>query len=184
MFADDKGGSPGAIWRVDGTTGDVALFATIPNNSGPGLGDVVFDKKTRQVFVSDLDTGLIHRLDEDGQLIETFDHGVDGRPAKGLASVSDDGAKANIESPAFDIEKPETWGLTPVERRVDGMAVHQGRLYYAADHMIWSIGIDEDGSFGGDARWELDVDATSPDTQLSDMLFDAQGRMYVAERAA
>lgn len=184
MFADDKGGSPGAIWRVDGTTGDVALFATIPNNSGPGLGGVVFDKKTRQVFVSDLDTGLIHRLDEDGQLIDTFDHGVDGRPAKGLASVSDDGAKANIESPAFDIEKPETWGLTPVERRVHGMAVHQDRLYYAADHMIWSIGIDESGRFGGDARWELDIDATSPDTQLSDMLFDAQGRMYVAERAA
>ncbi|MGD9667939.1 MAG: hypothetical protein AB7U75_02670 [Hyphomicrobiaceae bacterium] len=184
MFADDKGGSPGAIWRVDGETGNVELFATIPGNSGPGLGDVVYDGKTRSVFVSDLDTGLIHRLDEHGQLIETFDHGVDGRPAKGLAAVSDDGTKADIGSAAFDVEKPQTWGYTQSERRVHGMSAHQGRLYYTADHKVWSIGIKDDGGFAGDARWELDVQATTPDTQLSDLLFDASGRLYVAERGA
>ncbi|MCB1513225.1 MAG: hypothetical protein KDJ18_00130, partial [Hyphomicrobiaceae bacterium] len=184
MFADDKGGSPGAIWRVDGVSGDVTLFATIPDNSGPGLGDVVFDKASRQVFVSDLDSGLIHRLDENGQPIDTFDHGVSGRPAKGLVPVSDDGKKADIESNTFDVEKPDTWGLTQVERRVHGMAMHEGRLYYTADHKVWSIGIKTDGGFAGDPRWELDVAASKPDTQLSDMLFDKSGRMYVAERAA
>jgi len=184
MFADDKGGSPGAIWRVDGETGDVTLFATIPDNSGPGLGDVVYDRKTRSVFVSDLDTGLIHRLDENGQLIDTFDHGVDGRPAKGLAPVADNGEKVEIDNPAFDVEKPETWGYTQAERRVYGMSVHQGRLYYTAGHKVWSIGLKDDGSFAGDARWELDVETTTPGSQLSDMLFDSSGRMYVAERGA
>ena len=184
MFADDKGGSPGAIWSVNGQTGEVTLFATIAGNSGPGLGDIVFDKKTRQVFVSDLDTGLIHRLDKNGQEIDTFDHGVDGRPAKGLGAVPDDGKTTDITQAAFDIEKPETWGYTQTERRVHGMAMHEGRLYYTADHMVWSIGIAEDGAFAGDARWELDVETTAEDTQLSDMLFDGEGRMYVAERAA
>ena len=184
MFAEDNGGSPGAIWRVDGTTGEVKLFATIPDNAGPGLGDVVFDKTTKQFFASDLDTGLIHRLDADGQLIDTFDHGVDGRPAKGLAALPDDGSKADITSAAFDIEKPDTWGYTQTERRVYGMAVRDGRLFYTVDHQVWSIGINQDGGFAGDARWEVDVETTAPDTQLSDMLFDGDGRMYVAERAA
>ena len=184
MFASDKGGSPGAIWRVDGTTGAVTLFATIPGNAGPGIGDIVFDKASRQFFASDLDTGLVHRLDGNGQLIDTFDHGVAGRPAKGLAAVADDGIKADITSAAFDIEKPATWGVTQKERRVHGMAVHQGRLFYTADRQVWSIGIKADGSFSGDVRWELDVQTSRPDSQLSDMLFDGEGRMYVAERGA
>lgn len=184
MFASDKGGSPGAIWRVDGTTGVVTLFATIPGNAGPGIGDIVFDKASRQFFASDLDTGLVHRLDGNGQLIDTFDHGVAGRPAKGLAAVADDGIKADITSAAFDIEKPATWGVTQKERRVHGMAVHQDRLFYTADRQVWSIGIKADGSFAGDVRWELDVQTTRPDSQLSDMLFDGEGRMYVAERGA
>ncbi len=183
MFAEDKGGSPGAIWRVDGTTGEVKLFATIPGNSGAGIGDIVYDKASKQLFVSDLDTGLIHRLDANGQLIDTFDHGVSGRPAKGLAAVNDDGSKADITSPGFDVEKPETWGYTQKERRVHGMAVREGRLYYAVDRQVWSIGIAQDGHLASDARWELDVATTAADTQLSDMLFDGEGRMFVAERA-
>lgn len=184
MFADNKGGSPGAIWRVDGVTGNVVLFATIPNNSGPALGDVVYDKKSRTVYASDLDTGLIHRIDENGQLFDTFDHGINGRPAKGLAPVADDGKAAQIGTAAFDVEKPQTWGYTQPERRVHALSVHQGRLYYTADHKVWSIGINDDGGFAGDPRWELDVETTETNTQLSDMLFNTTGRMYVAERGA
>ena len=82
----ENGGSPGAIWKIDGISGAVSLFATIDGNSGPGIGDVSFDKVHRQFFASDLDTGLIHRIDADGSLIDTFDHGVAGRPAHGLAA--------------------------------------------------------------------------------------------------
>ena len=76
--------APGTIWKIDGLTGAVTLFADIDTNSGPGLGDVSFDKGSRQFFASDLDTGLIHRIDAAGALIDTFDHGVAGRPARGL----------------------------------------------------------------------------------------------------
>src|SRR5262245_15719347 len=62
-------GGPGSIYKIDGRTGAVTLFATIPGNGGAGLGDIVFDKVSRSFFVSDLDTGLIHRLDANGQLV-------------------------------------------------------------------------------------------------------------------
>lgn len=184
MFAEDKGGAPGAIWRVDGTTGETKLFATLPANSGPGVGDIIHDKEHGQFFASDLDSGLLHRIDANGQLIDTFDHGVTGRPAKGLAAIADDGKKADITSAAFDVEKPETWGFTQKERRVHGLALRDGRLFYAVDRQVWSIGIHQDGGFADDARWELDVETTTPDQQLSDMLFDKDGRLYVAERGA
>ena len=68
QFAESNGGSPGAIWKIDGVSGAVSLFATIDGNSGPGIGDVSFDASSRQFFASDLDTGLIHRIGADGTL--------------------------------------------------------------------------------------------------------------------
>ena len=140
---------PGTIWRVDGTTGDIAPFAAISTNSGAGFGDIVFEPRSRAIFASDLDSGLIHRVGPDGRVIDSFDHGLAGRPARGLTAISDDGRVIDITSPSFDTTKPETWGLTQPARRVGGMAVHQGRLYYAVMEgaEIWSVGLGPDGAF-------------------------------------
>jgi hypothetical protein len=81
------GGGPGSIYKVDGTTGAVSLFATVGTNRGPGLGDVVFDKASQQFFVSDLDTGLIYRLDAMGATIDSCDHGVAGVGTTSLLSL-------------------------------------------------------------------------------------------------
>ncbi|MDQ2634458.1 MAG: hypothetical protein M3Y78_12055, partial [Pseudomonadota bacterium] len=121
QFAEENGGSPGAIWKVDGISGAVSLFATIEGNSGPGIGDVSFDKAHRQFFASDLDSGLIHRIDASGAVIDAFDHGVDGRPVRSLPPVADDGAVMDIQGAAFDSEDPGTWGFTQDERRVWGV---------------------------------------------------------------
>ncbi|MGI9410400.1 MAG: hypothetical protein ACR2OV_10035 [Hyphomicrobiaceae bacterium] len=184
MFAGEAGGNPGSIFKVDGTTGTASLFATLPGNSGPGVGDVVFDKAGKHFYVSDLDTGLIHRIDSSGVLVDTFDHGVAGRPAKGLAAIADDGKVMDITNAAFDTENPNTWGYTQKDRMVYGMAVHEGRLYYAVagGHQIWSIGLGEDGSFAGDPRWELDASGLPGNGPITDMLFDKDGRMYLAQR--
>jgi len=40
-------GGPGSIYKIDGHTGAVTLFASIPGNGGAGLGDIVFDKASR-----------------------------------------------------------------------------------------------------------------------------------------
>ena len=127
-----KGRRPGTIWKIDGKTGAVSLFATIPGNSGPGLGDIVFDPATRQFFVSDLDTGLIHRLDSSGALIDLFDHGQTGGPPSALRQLPTM-APGDIKYPAFDSENSATWGFTQPERRVWGLGLRAGRLYYTAE---------------------------------------------------
>jgi hypothetical protein len=179
-------GGPGSIYKIDGRTGAVTLFATIPGNGGAGLGDIVFDKASRSFFVSDLDTGLIHRLDASGQLIRTFDHGIAGRLVRGLPPVADNGAQMDITSAQFDAEDPDTWGFTQVERQVWGMTLSQGRLFYAvADgQQVWSVGINPDGSFAGDPRQEIEVNGARSGQVIADIAFDAEGRMYLAQRGA
>ena len=47
QFGVDKGGGPGSIWKIDGATGAVSLFANIKHdgkdNAGPGLGGIAYD---------------------------------------------------------------------------------------------------------------------------------------------
>jgi len=131
-----KGGTPGSVWKIDGVTGLITLFANIKHdgkdNAGPGLGDIAYDSATRQFFVSDLETGLISRLDADGNELGTFDHGVNARPKDDLEPVAyDAGKRMSIESPDFDIEKPSTWGFADKARMVFAVAVQNGRLYYS-----------------------------------------------------
>jgi len=177
-------GTSGSIWKVDGTTGEISLFTTIAANSGAGLGDIVFDPASQQFFVSDLDTGLIYRLGADGTILDTFDHGVNGRPNHGLAAVPDDGSEISITDPSFNTEDPKTWGFAQPERKVYGLAVHSGRVYYAvADGpQIWSIGLNPDGSFANDARWELDVTGLPSTNEVTNIVFDPEGRMILAQR--
>ena len=177
-------GAPGSIYKVDGTTGAITLFTSIGANGGPGIGDIVYDRASRQFFASDLDTGLIYRLDWTGTIVDTFDHGVDGRPSHGLPAVADDGSAMDITDPSFNSEDPATWGYTPKERMVWGMAMHNGRLYYAAADgpQIWSVGINLDGTFAGDVRWEVDVAGLASANPVSDIIFDNQGRMILAQR--
>lgn len=178
------GGEPGSIWKVDGTSRGAALFTTIPGNSGPGIGNIAYDPASMHLFASDLDTGLIHRIDMAGNLIDTFDHGVAGRTQAGLAALADDGAKADIKSPDFNNLDPGTWGFTQPERRVWGLAVNGGRLYYAVagGPEVWSVSLTLTGAFGTDARREFEVSGTPGNHPISDLAFDGKGLMYVAQR--
>jgi len=76
--------------------------------------------------------------------------------------------------------------MTPEGRRVGGMAVHGGRLYYAVAEgpQVWSVGIELDGSFRADARWELDVAGLASSNPVTDIVFDGSGRMILAQRGA
>lgn len=182
QFGEESGGGPGTIWRIDGQTGAVSKFADI-GNSGPGIGNIAFDPAHRQFFASDLDTGLIHRIDASGALVDSFDHGVSGRPKAGLAAVKDDGKRMEISAPAFDSEDLATWAYTQAERRVWGVAMDGGRLFYAVGDRveIWSVGIGDGGKFTEDARREFALKASS-DLPVTDIAFDDKGDMYLAQR--
>lgn len=181
-------GGPGAVYRIDGRNGSVTQFSEIAPggraNRGAALGNIAFDPVHRQFFVSDFQSGLIHRLDMNGQIQETFDHGQNGRPRLGLQAVSAQGSAADIQSGNFDPADPGTWGLADERRRVWGLAHYGGRLYYApvSGPQIWSIGLAQDGSFERDPEWELDVATRPSDHPVGDITFDESGRMYLTQR--
>ena len=181
--------SPGSIWRIDRRTGAVSLFANLKSgglaNSGPGIGGLAFDPASLTLYASDLDTGLIHRLSiaQNGADLGQFDHGVTGRPVRNKPAFKDDGERMDITSPAFSPANPATWELTPIERRISGLAVHDGRLYYAVAEgpEIWSVGLETDGSFKSDVRFETGVESEKPFPVMG-IAFDRDGHMILAQR--
>ncbi len=197
QFGLELQGGPGSIYKVDGRTGAVNLFANVTlegvPNPGPGLGNLAYDAAHKQLFVSDLYSGMIHRFALDGRDIGApYDHGVTARPTRANLPPLPFNPKnrPDIANARFDSENPGTWGFAPPARRVWALAVHEGRLYYSARNgaptngpQIWSVGIQQDGSFAADARWELDVaDAPGP-YAVSDITFSQKGAMILAQRA-
>ena len=165
-------GGPGGVYVLSGENGYQAeLLATITldgrENTGAALGNIAFDNAHGQLFVSDLETGMIHRLALDGTEIDRFDHGVDGRiafldaatgaPAELPGIAFDPESSADIEactdasgaSAAFT-ETPACWNFADFRRRVQGLAVHvdpttgESRLFYAVsgaeglEHPNWA----------------------------------------------
>ena len=198
-------GGSGSIWKVDGKSGQIARFADIELDGRPtgpaSLGTLAFDNVHRQLFVSDLSTGMIHRLSLGGKDLGTFDHGLKGRPVQGLSRIAHDHrARAGITDADFDTEVPTSWGFTPVERRVWGLAVRDGRLYYSValgqvfakdEHgkaatdtgQIWSVALNKRGDFTGDIRLEITLPEGSADAPVSDIEFTKDGQMILAQRA-
>jgi hypothetical protein len=80
-------GGPGSIWKIDGATARVSLFASVTTNgrpnSGAALGGLAFDPDSKSLFVADRETGLIHRLALSGADLGSYDHGLIGRSAQG-----------------------------------------------------------------------------------------------------
>ncbi|MBZ0163969.1 MAG: DUF11 domain-containing protein, partial [Notoacmeibacter sp.] len=148
-------GGPGTVWKLDAANGyQPEVFARIAlegrPNSGAALGNIAFDARNRQLYVSDLETGMIHRLRlSDGADLGTFDHGTQGRTSffdtpsgqyRALASVPFDPAmQARIDDcPSGDFARtPSCWNFADFRRRVWGLGVRfdpateETRLYYA-----------------------------------------------------
>ncbi len=182
------GGGPGSIWKIDGRTGAVTRFAEVSLNGEPigpaALGNIAYDSAHRQLFVSDLASGDIHRFDLTGKYLGAYDHGVTGRQFAHLTPVTRKG-RVDIHSNAFLPSDPATWGLAPAARRVFGLAFNPNdqRLYYAvADGQIWSIGLGQDGDFVSDARIEVDVPGGAAAAPVSDIVFTRDGAMIAAQR--
>jgi hypothetical protein len=184
-----KGGGPGSVWKIDGVTGAISLFANLKfdgkDNGGPGLGNVAYDPASSQLFVTDLEFGLIHRLGLDGSVRASFDHGTTGRAKAGLEAIPYDASRRmGLERPEFNVEDPFTWGFADARRRVFAVTVQDGRVYYsvAKPQQIWSVGLNADGSFADDARPEFDVKDTTGDNVVTGLVFDGPGTLYLSQR--
>lgn len=184
-------GGPGSIYVVDGASGAVNLLANVTldgvPNPGPGLGAIAYDAAHKQLFVSDLYTGMIHRIGTDGADLGRLDHGVTVRTQAQLQPVAFDArVRMNITSPSFQVNDPRTWGFAPAPRQVWAVAVHQSRLYYSVQEgpQIWSVGIGTDGAFMDDARLEVVVSDYPGPYPVTDITFASDGAMVLAQRSA
>jgi hypothetical protein len=98
-------GGPGTIWKLNAADNyRPEVFARIAldgrPNSGAALGNIAYDRWNKQLYVSDLETGMIHRLRaSDGADLGHYDHGKEGRPSFLDAQT---GASQSLPPVAFD----------------------------------------------------------------------------------
>ena len=152
------GGGPGTVYKLNAANRyQPEIFANITldgrTNTGAALGNIAFDRWNRQFYVSDLETGVIHRLRaSDGFHLGQFDHGVAGRTSffdatSGVEQslppvVLDPGTQARTaDCPTGDFSRtPSCWNFADFRRRVWGLGVRRDpasqevRLFYA----VWS----------------------------------------------
>src|SRR5712691_875845 len=150
-----EGAGSGTIYRLDAQSGyQPRPFANITlngrPNSGAALGNIAYDRWNQQLFVSDLETGMIHRIRaSDGADLGFYDHGVSGRadfldaeskqPRQLRPIAFDPASRARIEDcPSGQFQySPECWNFAPNGRRVWGLGVGRVsagaelRLYYS-----------------------------------------------------
>jgi hypothetical protein len=148
---------PAGIYRLDPATGYQAQpFAQITlggrQNTGAGLGNIAFDRFNKQIFASDLETGMIHRIRaSDGADLGTWDHGTQGRASfldvedktpKSLAPIAFNPASRALvnDCPSGNFSRsPECWNVAQSGRRVWGVGVMRNaqsgetRLYYSVN---------------------------------------------------
>ena len=166
------GGGPGTIWKLNAANGyQPEIFANITLdgrlNSGPSLGNLVVDSRNNQLFVSDLETGMIHRISlTDGSDLGHYDHGIKGRASfkdiptgqtKSLSTVTFNvNSKGLVNSCPFgDFAKtPSCWNFADFRRRTWGIGLRfdkansKTRLYYS----LWGA-----QSFGNPQWNEVDA---------------------------
>jgi hypothetical protein len=135
----------GTVYKVNGTTGAVSVFAQLPQQQmtidhtnviggiggitltsgsrtlGPGLGNIAYDNWNNQFLVTNFEDGKIYRLSSSGAVLSTFDFGT-----------ADNGAV----------------GLPPLGQRVFAVAFYNGRVYYS----VWTDVICPSGTCGTTAN--------------------------------
>lgn len=189
---------PGAVYRIDGTTGAVNVFCRLPNypdpnvaagENLPGLGNISYDCRNRQFFVTNLEDGRIYRIQPTGPnaptgtIVQVFD-----------PFVADTGP-TNYLTPIGSVPSP---GWAPYGERLWGVQWHMDRVYYGvwvedssnptafADNEMRSVGLSPSGAFlPASDRHELYVpplNALAFSHPVSDISFDANGRMLLGER--
>ncbi len=180
-------GGPGAVYRIDGVTGAICNYAYV-NNAGPALGNICYEAQFNNLFISNMDDGLIYVVSAGNpgcvlrDALPAYDHGTQGRPNEALSSIADD--------PIQD--------FTQLGRRIWGVQVYQNRLYYSVwnessgapsateSNEIWSVGLDGLGMPDATtAQREFavpDWNATNFSNPTSSIAFSSKGKMLLAER--
>ncbi len=164
-------GTAGAIYRLDNTTGAVTVLANLPN-TGPGLGNIAYDCRHRQFFVTNMEDGKIYRVSLTGTILSTFDHGAPDSGSAGFAPRGD-----------------RPWGVQVYDNRVyyGIWWEDEGNVEPAQANEIWSVSLG--GGTGADFLGTEQLEITMPprtgsnrSSPVSDISFSTRGHMLLGER--
>jgi hypothetical protein len=172
--------APNVIKRIDGVTGEISVFATLPNN-GPAFGNINYDCVSESFYVSNFEDGRIYQLDKTGAVIHSFHH---GSMTVSLGMPADPGEPDGV--------------FAPLGQRPWAVQSNAGRLYYslwvehqsqsdpARENEIWSVAYDKDGIVDpATAKLEFSLPTVQGSTNsvpVSDLSFASTGWMLVAQR--
>ena len=162
-------GGGGGIYKIDASTGNVSTFASLPNPSGVGLGNICYDKSLSQFFVTNFEDGKIYRLSNTSNILSTFD--------------------------PFSPDDPTT-SCAPQGERIWGIGTYNNKLYFglcnndlyykgSGLNEIYSVDLDASGAIISAPYLEITLpvfpgeNSSSP---VSDIAFSNDGKMLVAER--
>jgi hypothetical protein len=168
------------IKRIDGVTGQITDFATLPNN-GPTFGNLNYDCVSESIYVSNHEDGRIYQVDMDGDIVSTYDH------ATGDVTMG----------PANEPGEPNAQ-FVPLGERPWAIQSHAGRLYYSVwvEHLqssnpnennsVWSVGYIGNNGIPdpATAKKEFEVPGVGNGSSqpVSDISFAHNGWMLVAQR--
>ncbi|HEX8652812.1 MAG TPA: hypothetical protein VF708_18495 [Pyrinomonadaceae bacterium] len=172
----------GRVYKIDNGTGAISLFALLPNfqdpaiamdfpsEAYPGLGNISYDCKYQQLFVTNHEDGKIYRLSISGTTLETFDpFGADNNAP----------------------------GFAPLDQRLWGVQVHNNRVYYSrwredcgnprsnVNNEVWSVALNSGAFVPASNRLELtapDLAGANFSNPISDISFSSDGKMLLGER--
>ena len=186
------GSGPGSVYRIDGTTGSITTFVNLPNfpdgslttpEDLPGLGNITYDCRHDQFFVTNMEDGKIYRIKAIG---------VNGPTATVLQQ--------------FDPMTPDNGlaGFAPLGERLWGIQVHGDRVFYSvwaedqgahtvtAMNEIRSVQMTAAGAIiPGSDKHEMylpiyldNVGQSAPfSNPVSDISFSQSGKMLLGERS-
>ncbi len=187
-------GGDGAVWRLDGTTGNICLLAQLPN-TGPKLAQVTWGSRGNSLYVSNFEDGRIYRI--------ALPQGCPVSPIRPIGPAGPDifDHGLGLSTPLPDDQQP---GITARGRRIFAVQVNEaeGKLYYGVwnedgfnpdpvrNNEIWSVPLTATGQFAGPATLEVTMpnlvvlgNPVQYTTPPADITFGPNGNMYVGERS-
>ena len=194
--ASSAGDGRGAIYRIDGVTGNPTLFRTLPQGAGAGnalgLGNLDYDCSRDCLFATDLEDGRIYSIKVSTGAISAFDHETGAVEAE--SSTGNGDAIAEGANPGGISTEPlgfPGYGKVPYAVKVAGDRVYYSVWQaYGSAQTVHSVQIDANGAFiAGTSRLELSVPYApnhpyvNANCPVADISFDDQCCMLLAERS-
>ena len=185
------------IYKLDGVTGAVSVYVRGRNifgpaqinvnwipNTGPGLGNLCFDRFHNQMFVTNHQDGIIYRISDNGGGI-----GI-------VRSLYDPFVyyDSDTASPGFVFRGERLWGIGTYGSNSNNVRVYFSR--WKSDNLndgngpneIWSIALNNVGEFiNNSVRLEITLPvlggAFNFSNPVSDIEFSNDGTMLLGERS-